>query len=296
MAPTARDRNPFHHQGPIWNRDAFFNRDADVRKVLTRLRKGQSVSVVGREKIGKTSFLRYVSDSQVAARYSLMPQKYLFCYVDCKQLANLSEDGCFDQIKAVVAEAISTWEASPVSVPEDAACPDAYFWLNQTLLLFDQVGVQLIAQLDDFDWLADNERLSLRWLDNLRAFSEEAPGTVAYLTTSRVSLVDLREVPRIAGSPFFDIFWEYQLQSFDAGAARGFLERRLGPVGAVFPEGVLELIGSLSRGEPHRLQLAGDCAYDVWCEKGRRPLCDGDCGEIQERFERELQPGSGDSR
>ena len=75
----------------------FFNRDADVRKVLTRLRKGQSVSVVGKDKIGKTSLLYFVSDPEVAMRHGFAPQKYLFCYVDCKEWVDLGEvylDAC----------------------------------------------------------------------------------------------------------------------------------------------------------------------------------------------------------
>jgi hypothetical protein len=272
----------------------FFNRDADVRKVLTRLRKGQSVSVVGKEKIGKTSLLYFVSDPEVAMQHGFASQKYLFCYVDCKEWADLSEDGCFGRLKAAVEEAILTWEACPVVPPDDAAYPEAHFWLDQTLLLFDQVGAQLVVQLDDFDRLANNERLSLRWLDNLRALSE-ASGTMTYLVTSRVPLADLQgELSHIAGSPFFGIFWEHEIQAFTSDEARRFLVTRLESVGVVFPDCILTFICGLSRGEPHRLQLAGACAYDVWRENGCC-LCEEHCGEIEERFGRELQSASGDS-
>jgi len=294
MPAMVKDRNPFHHQDPIRDRDAFFNRDADVRKVLTWLRKGQSVSVVGKEKIGKTSLLYFVSNPEVAMQHGFAAQKYLFCYVGCKQLADLNEDDCFGKLKAVVEEALLAWEACPVLPPDGIACPGARFWLDQTLLLFDQAGIRLIVQLDDFDWLTGNERLSLRCLDNLRALSE-AHGTMAYLTTSRVPLVDLQgELPDIAGSPFFDIFLEHEIQAFTSDETRRFLVTRLESVGAVLPDGVLEFICGLSRGEPHRLQLAGACAYDVWCENGCR-LCEEHCGEVKERFGRELQSASGDS-
>jgi hypothetical protein len=226
--------------------------------------------------------------------YGFAPQKHLFCHVDCKHLADLSEDGCFDWVKSVVDEAISIWEASPVPASQGAACPDAYYWLERTVSLFDRAGIQLIVQLDDFDWLACNDHLSLRLFDNLRALGE-ASGIITYLTASRVTLVDLQgEIPHIAGSPFFDIFWQCELQPFDPGETRRFMETRLGSVEGAFPEGILEFVCGLSRGEPYRLQVAGACAYDVWCEKGRCPLCDGDCGEIEERFNRELESASSD--
>jgi hypothetical protein len=287
MAVAARDRNPFHHQGPIRDLDAFFNREVDVRKVLARLRKGQCVSVFGKEKIGKTSFLHYVRDPQVAARHRLTLQKHLACYFDCKQWADLSEDGCFGRIKAVLEEVISDWEA-PIPVPEGAACSGAHYWLDQTLFLFDRAGIQLTLQLDDFDRLADNDRLSLRFLDNLRSLSETHDDTLTYLTTSRSPLVELQsELPRIMGSPFFDIFWDYELRSFSLGETRMFLVTRLESVGAVFPESFLKFISDLSQGEPYRLQLAGACAYDIWYENAHY-LREEHLGEIERRFIREL--------
>ena len=294
MASTAKDQNPFHPQDPILCRDDFFNRDAGVRSVLVRLRKGQSVSVVGKKKIGKTSFLHYVSDPQVAVRHGFVPHKHLFCYVDCKRLTDLGENDCLAQIGAGVVEPVSNLEASPIFTIEGATCLDAYLWLEQMLSVFDRAGVQPIVQLDDFDWLMSNERLSLRFLDNLRALSEVLDN-LAYLTTSRIPLVDLQgEIPYISGSPFFDIFWEYQLPSFGSAEARSFLATRLEAVGVTCEDGVLEFVCGLSRDEPHRLQLAGTCMYEVWCEKGRRPVCDADCGEIEARFNCELQLESGD--
>lgn len=296
MVPKRLVPNPFRHRDPIRDPDVFFNRDADVRKVLTRLRKGQNVSIVGKRQIGKTSFLHHVRDPQVAAQHGLVLQDHLFCYLDCKQWTDLDEDGCFGRIKAVLEEVISDWEACPFPTPECEACSDPRYWLDQTLYLFDRAGIRLTLQLDDFDLLAGSDRLTLRFLDNLRALSETRD-TLTYLTTSRVSLIDLQsEFPRIMGSPFFDIFWDYELRPFSPGETRTFLVTRLESVDAAFPESILQFISDLSRGEPYRLQLAGACAYDVWLGKGRRDLCDADCGEIEEQFNQELKSAYDDSK
>lgn len=289
------DQNPFRHQDPIRDRDVFFNRDVDVRKVLNKLRNGQSVAVFGKEKVGKTWFLHHVSDPQVAAGHGLMLPKHLFCYVDCKQWAVLDDDGCLDHIRAVLEEAISAWEACPFPAPEGTAYSDAHYWLDQTLNLFDRADIQLTLQLDHFDRRADNGRLTHNLLDKLRSLNQ-GHDTMTYLTTSRKPLVDLKiELSRTKESPFFGIFRNYELGPFDSDETRRFLETRFGSVVTVRVGSVLEFVSGLSGDEPHCLQLACACAYDVWCEKGKEELCDGDCGEIEERFGQELKAACGDS-
>lgn len=286
MVATKSDQSSFHYQGPIRDHEQFFNRDADVRRVLSRLRKGQSVSVVGKGKIGKTSFLYYVS--QVAARHGFTSQKHLFFHVDCKQLADLSEDDCFDQIKAVVEKRISIGDVCSVPASQGVACSSAYVWLEQVFSRLQQAGVQLIVQLDDFEWLATNTRLGLRLFDNLRALAD-VHDAMAYLTTSRVSLCDLQgDIPRVAGSPLFGIFWDYELKPFESGETRRFVVQRLESLGVACPEIVLESISELSQDEPYRLQIACACACDVR-HRSARDLCAKDCAEIKELFERILR-------
>jgi len=284
MEPEELAPNPFHHQGPIQDHRLFFGRGSDVKKVLSKLRKGQSVSVVGKEKIGKTSLLYYVSIPRVATRHGFVPHMHFFFYVDCKLLADLSENGCFRHIKAVVEKTVSMGKVHSISALDSIASSEAYHWLEQALLLFEAEGIQPIVQLDDFDCLAANACLSRRFFDNLRALLD-VHDAMACLTTSRVPLVDLeREISRIAGTPFFNIFRKFELQPFNPGETRGFLVTRLNSVGAVFPEIILEFVSDLSRGEPYRLQLAGACAYKVWRENARS-LSEDHCGEIKRRFD-----------
>jgi hypothetical protein len=295
MARMSFAPNPFHHQGPIRDHELFFGREADVRKVLSRLRRGQSVSVVGEEKIGKTSFLHHISNPQVAAQHGLTSQTHLFFYVPCKRLAVLDESECFRQIRAIVEKTVSTCETRSVLTFENVTSSDAYYWLNQAFSLFERAGIQPIVQLDDFGFLTANTRLSLVFFGNLRALVD-VYDTLAYLTTSRVRLADLeRKAPRIAGSPFFNIFREYELQAFSPGTTRRFLVSRLESVGAVFPNVVVEFISDLSRGEPYRLQLGGACAYDVWFEN-RGSLCDRHCPEVEKRFYDALRLTLGNSK
>ena len=53
-------RNPFFHRGPIRDPHFFWNRAEEVRQARTLLAQGQSVSVVGARRIGKSSYLLHL--------------------------------------------------------------------------------------------------------------------------------------------------------------------------------------------------------------------------------------------
>jgi hypothetical protein len=283
--------NPFCHQSPIRDRELFFGRQTGTKRVLDRLRKGQNVSVVGKSKIGKTSFLYHVSNPQVAVENRFSPQRRIFFYIDCRCLADLSRRDCLGLIKTVVEKTISTWQAGFLPAVESATSSGAYDWLDRAFSLLGREGIPSIVQFDDFDRLAANPRLSLVFLENLRALGE-MHDTLAYLTASRVPLFELQgRIPRIAGSPFFNNFWQYELGPFDPKESRRFLAARLASVDAVFPEAIQGFISDLGRGEPYRLQLAGARAYALWCENADS-LCEGHCEEIEKRFNDALRLAS----
>ena len=287
------DRNPFCHEGPVRDPAHFFDRESDVRGVLRSVRKGQSVSIVGKAKIGKTSFLQHVADPKVVERGGLSPSKCIFFYVDCTRLACLSEDDCFGQIKRIVARTVASLDGGLASALERIPLSMVYDWLEQALSLFEVEDIRPIVQLDDFDRLATNSRLSISFYQSLRALTEQNDAML-YLVTSRLPLIEMDYVESrltLVGSPFFNIFKRWDLQPFSPGESRDFLAVRLRSVGAAFPEFILESICNWSRGEPYRLQLAGACAYDVWCEHGCR-LCEEHWGEIERRFSDEMAVGA----
>ncbi len=83
--------------------------------------------------------------------------------------------------------------------------------LEQALRQFEAEGIQPIVQLDDLDCWAANDHSSYTFLGNLRALVE-IHTTMTYLTTSWIPLAELQdERPKIAGSPFFNIFRKFEL-------------------------------------------------------------------------------------
>lgn len=275
--------SPFHYRTPIRDCKLFFGRGYNTKRVLSRLRKGQSVSLVGKRRIGKTSFLYYISSPDMAEMHSKLFETYLFFYIDCDKLTGLSEDDCFRRIKAIVKKTISVWNMGSLVDLEAVTSVDAYYWLDQAFSLLEEKDIRPIIELDDFEGLAANRNLGLIFLGNLRALTSTHE-TLAYVTTSQRPLAGLvRRYSWIAGSPFPNIFRQYELRPFSRDESWAFLERRLRLVGIGFPEGVLDFLCGLGEGEPYRLQLAGACAYDVWCGNGGS-IDERHCVGVKERF------------
>jgi hypothetical protein len=295
MGLSVSDHNPFHCHGPIRERELFFGRSAIVRDVLySLLENGQSVALIGKEKIGKTSFLFYVASSEtvaeVAAVYEFTPRDHAFVCLNCESMKETDEAGCFLRIKDALEKQILTRDERLAPRLNGIMSTEAYAKLCDTFRILKRAAVQPVVQLDDFDCLAVNSRLSHRFFGGLRALSSNY--NVSYLTTSRVSLDELeRRAPRIAGSPFFNIFLSRELPSFNLDESRELLENRLASVDVVLPEVIQNLIFELSRHEPYRLQLAGACAYELW-QKNAGKLSESHCEELNRWFNDALSSDS----
>lgn len=278
------DQGPFHYDGPIREREQFFGRSAVVSDVLYYLLEhGQSISVIGEEKAGKTSFLFHVSCpetiAEVAMAYGFTPRDNIFVYVNCESLRELGEARCFRWIRDALNEQILAHDERFTASLNRILPSGAYAELCDVLRILKRATVRLIVELDDFEWLADNSRLSYRFFNGLRALTNNHD--VSYLVASRVPLNELeRRAPSIAGSRLFNIFLSCKLLPFDPGEGREFLGSQLASVDVVLPETMQNLIFELSQYEPYRLQLAGACACDLWCKNA---------GELNESHNKELE-------
>ena len=78
--------NPFFHRGAIRRAEEFHGRTSDIAQIMGLLRNGQSVSVVGPRRIGKSSLLLHLTRQQTRQHYDLDAPKSIFGLVDCQEL------------------------------------------------------------------------------------------------------------------------------------------------------------------------------------------------------------------
>jgi hypothetical protein len=78
--------NPFFHRGAIRRASYFHGRQNEVAQILGLLRNGQSVSLIGPRRIGKSSILLHLCRPSVRGSYSLQPPQAIFVMLDCQEL------------------------------------------------------------------------------------------------------------------------------------------------------------------------------------------------------------------
>ena len=79
--------NPFFYRGAIRRVEDFVGREAEINQILGLLRNGQSVSLIGPRRIGKSSLLLHLCHPAVRERFRLDPPRSLFVLLDCQEFA-----------------------------------------------------------------------------------------------------------------------------------------------------------------------------------------------------------------
>jgi DNA-binding winged helix-turn-helix (wHTH) protein len=250
--------NPFFHRGPIRDPAYFYNREREVNQILKMLDKGQSVSIVGPRKIGKTSLLLHVSQLEVMRQYGLDPARHLVVYFNCEGSGNLKPEEFYTLVlEQVVGRAAQ--HGYSFDSPEH---PVSYLEFERILRqVFDQ-ELKLTLLLDEFEVVSQNQNLGEEFLSGLRALVTKFD--VAYLTVSRRPLATFTE----HHSPFFNIFLQLKIGLFDESGSRNLIEKSLTEVGSIFPPEIVIGILELGGGHPFFLQVVGYWALELQATKG----------------------------
>ncbi len=250
--------NPFFHRGPIRDPGYFYNRAREVKRTLEMLSKGQSVSVTGPRKIGKTSLLFHISLPEVMQQYGFDPVRHLVVYFSCEGLGSLK----LEEFYTLVLEDVASQAAQrgyQLTIPER---PISYQEFERTLRkAFDQ-KLKLALLLDEFELLSKNSNLGMEFLSGLRALATKFG--IAYLTVSQHPLSAFTEYH----SPFFNIFLPLKLGLFDESESRELIEESLAKAGATFPSEVIDRIIELGGRHPFFLQVVGYWALELQTTKG----------------------------
>ena len=76
--------NPFFHRGAIRRAEEFHGRTAEISQILGLIRNGQSVSMVGPRRIGKSSLLLHLCRASTREQYGVGTKEMIFALVDCQ--------------------------------------------------------------------------------------------------------------------------------------------------------------------------------------------------------------------
>jgi len=246
--PEKTLKNPYVHRGPIKDPRHFFGRVQETREILDFTSEGQSVSVVGPRRIGKTSLLLDLCHSASAIESAT---RHLYVFLDLQRKTGASPLDVYRWMwEETLKEAAGRIEGLPVQVESAEG-------FEETVGKLRTAGFELTLLLDEFELMAGSPQLDLDFFFHLRGLTGAYP--ISYVTTSGKPLLDLKyEDSSVLSSPFFNIFHQQWLGFLTPGEAR---ELTVKPVRdtAGFPgftEEDIEFVVDLAGYHPALLQIA----------------------------------------
>ncbi len=249
--------NPFYHRGAIRRSDHFHGREAEITQILGLLRNGQSVSLIGPRRIGKSSLLIHLTRSQVRHTVNLQPPQALFVLLDCQELGGSPPEDVYDALLTGLQDAADDADIQLVMNQQSGT----YRALDRMLRQLQQQDVSVVVLLDEFELLAANEHLTPYFFARLRGLTTKYG--LAYLTASQRPLFAITAEEEILSSPFFNIFVTLSLDMFTLEEGKGLLQKRLQPTAVRFSEALVDYLLFLVGPHPFFLHIAGYHAFQA---------------------------------
>ena len=251
--------NPYFHRGAIRQPEYFYGRARETKRALQLLRNGQSVSIVGPRKIGKTSLLLHLMDPQVLAEYGMQADRYLFAYIDGETCGSLGKSEIY---RVMLEEASNCLPDGGASLDLDPVLPAnlQFRQFGRAIRKLTEGGRKLVYLIDEFEGLGRNRQLEEDFFSSLRSLTLH---DVAYVTASQDPLLDLTLQADVLSSPFFNIFALLRLGTFSRQEAVRFVEWSFRQAGVSSTRqtvtSILEYVGT----HPFCLQVACYHAFEL---------------------------------
>ncbi len=263
--------NLFFHRGPIREPAYFFGRKQETAQLFDLLKRGQSVSISGQRRLGKTSLLFYSTNPEVAARFGLDVDQTRWVYLDGGMLDGLAEESVYGAIVR------GLHQAGPESIP--------YEELLHDLQAMEAQKQHLIVILDEFEIFTENVRFQPRMFNRLRGLATQLP--VQFVIASKEPLAKLTFAnPAVVSSSFFNIFAPFRLPLFQEQEAIEMLASLSEHSGEVFKADTVEFLIELVGPHPHFLQVAGYHAFEI---QSNGQLSTNARAAVKERTAKELE-------
>lgn len=270
--------NPFFHRGAIRHVEDFVGREAEINQVLGLLRNGQSVSLIGPRRIGKSSLLLHLGHPSVREPFRLSQSDFLFVLLDCQELAGSPPEEVYELLLDSLLEA-----AVQAGLDlEVAVQPGTYRALDRALQTVHQQGKSVVVMLDEFELLAANQHLTPYFFARLRGLTTKYG--LAFLTASQRPLFAITAEEAVLSSPFFNIFVTLPLGLFSNVEAHELFRLRLARTSVDFAPELVEHLIELVGPHPFFLHIAGYHAVQAVINEDFRTEGDSTISEEQFHF------------
>lgn len=237
----------------------FSGRPVELNRMAGRLYRGQSIAVIGQPHIGKTSMLEFINDS--IARRKQFGDNFgnnFFVFLDVLAAQGIRAQADFWRY------VLAPLRTSVYASQYEYAVQEGFnnFALNQVFDHLGNEGCKLILLLDEFDTMLSHPVLNTPdFYGGLRTLASRSGG-FALVIAARRSLEQLNQLTQQLnphGSPYFNIFVEFQLGALKHDAMMALLDQG----GEHITETDRKYIERVSGRHPYLTQIAAAMVWDV---------------------------------
>lgn len=256
--------NPFFNRKRITDSRYFVGRETEIKRIFRAIKTGQSLSIVGPRRIGKSSLLTHVYNPEVRAKHKV-DEKHILVYINCQELTG--EVTQTDVYQKLGRELINV---SGLKLTRELPQVTNFLLLQQLIKQIADEGKSIVFLLDEFEILAsngtnldNNDALDADFFSQLRALSETQP--VIYLTASHETLYDLSYRDKsVLGSPFFNIFPLLRLGLMTTHEAQLLITTLLRLGSSIqFNEADFQFVRHCAGTHPFFIQIVSDLLFEV---------------------------------
>ena len=249
--------NPFTFGNPIRDPTRFYGREEEIRQIVNRLRSSahESTSIVGERRIGKTSLLKYLDNTDVATNLGLPPDEYCMVYIDFQGLTDITPQRFWDRVLHKMERSICLPDLAPEIQQVRKQDTFDLFDLEDLFEVIGDAGLTTVLLMDEFEYVTQNPNFGPDFFGGLRTLAIHQ--NLPLVTATRRELVDLCHSEEIKGSPFFNIFANVVLRPFSRQDVYELLDGYLAETDLTFSLREKELVIGLGGGYPFFTQMAG---------------------------------------
>ena len=279
--------NPFYHRVPIQDPAYFFGRAQELHRIFSLIAYGQSVSLIGPRRMGKSSLLVQLSQVRHGAHHGLVADRQTFVYFDGAAWQDQRPHVLYAALWSVIAQQFTSHpDGSPHvrNLPSPAATELDFSSFQRALRQLHTIGHDIILLIDEFDALSRNRHLDEVFFSSLRSLA--ATQGITFVTASTAPLLELTYARQSAlSSPFFNIFLPQRLGLLSDAEAHDLLIGTAAHGSFSLSDQQATALLALAGPHPFFLQIAG---YHWWEEQGTAQI---DLPHhVQSAFEAEAEP------
>lgn len=238
--------SPYFNLSMIRNVEMFFGRTSLLKRFYAALANHQSISILGQRRIGKSSLLWCSSLPDMFNRFAFDLKYHIFVFLDLHDYLQKTREDFFHSVSQEIIE--QSAQMAGLTLQTRARGADEFS------SVLDQVvrkGFFPVLLLDSFDKVTQNEHFGPDFFGFLRA--QASRGRVSYVTASIAPLYDVCH-RGIAGSPFFNIFYNYTLEALTPVEAYNLISIPAERAGLSFTEAEVGLVRNLAGRHPFFIQ------------------------------------------